>query len=196
MIITPSGPTDLASTRRSGIASRVSANSRFPAPRMIGDTHQVIHVDEVAVGQGLHEAGAAVDEDVGALLLLELGHLLGEVALDKVRVPLERFAERGGDDVLGHAVELLGLPVLVGLPGPRLGEVLVGHAAEQQRVARRQLIALELVSVPAAVEGERPGSSRGTWVFPGPFITPSAVRNSDTTTRPICRSSLRGTRLH
>jgi hypothetical protein len=86
------------------IASRVSANSRFPAPRMIGDTHQVIHVDEVAVGQGLHEAGAAVDEDVGALLLLELGHLLG-------RSPLTRCAFHSSGSRSVEETTYLGMPL-------------------------------------------------------------------------------------
>src|SRR5581483_281137 len=130
--------------------------------------HQAVDIDEIVGGKRLHQAGAAVDHDVAAVLLLELAHLLDNVAVEQVRVvPLQRLTERRGDDVLGHAVEPVGEPLLVRPSGPRSSEPLVGHPAEQQRVACHQLVELEPVAVLAAVELERPTIARSARVHAG-----------------------------
>ena len=76
------------------------------------------------------------------------------VASDDVGVVPFRVGERAGDDVLGHAVVLVGQGALV--PGPGAGEALVGPAADQQRRGAERLVELVLLAILAAVELEGP----------------------------------------
>src|SRR5690606_26090957 len=51
-----------------------------------GVDHQVVLVDEVVLGELVTDLGAAVDHDLAALLLLDLGNLLSQITLDQTGV--------------------------------------------------------------------------------------------------------------
>ena len=118
------------------------------------EDHHAQLVDEVVLDQRLHELGAAVDDDVGVDIVLELGDLGRDVALEHGGVVPLGLVERRGDDVLRHRVELVGELALA--PGPGVGEAFVGAAPDQEAVGRHRLLELELVAVVAAVELEAP----------------------------------------
>src|ERR1700716_73087 len=107
-------------------------------------------VGEAPGGELVGQFAAAEGDQVPAVLALEASHALGEVALDQRRVPLERFFQGPGGDVLGDAVHPLGETGVVGDIGPAAGEPLVDPASEQERVRGQELI--ELVPFPLALE--------------------------------------------
>src|SRR5215218_4818474 len=69
----------------------------LPAPHNYGKDHEPVLVYEVVFQRRVDEISAAVDQDVLAGLLLELGNLLRYVLLDQACVPLERFFQGGGE---------------------------------------------------------------------------------------------------
>src|SRR2546428_12724574 len=110
-------------------------------------------VGEAVSGKLVGELAAAEGDQVPAVLALEAGRALGEVALDQRRVPLEGFLQGPGGDVLGDAVHPLGEAGVVGDGGPDAGEALVDLASEQERIRGQELI--ELVPFALALE-DRP----------------------------------------
>ena len=62
-------------------------------------------IDEIALEQGLEEVAAAVDLNLAAILCLELRDLLGNVALEQVRVVPGDLFERPRSDELRPDVE-------------------------------------------------------------------------------------------
>src|SRR5262249_25149075 len=100
-----------------------------------------VFVDQVVRQQPVHECTAAVDEEVLAGLLFQVGDCVGDVALEQRAVPLEWFSQRGRGDELGQAVHPVGERV-ARPPRPGRGELLVGDPAEQKRAAREQLLGL------------------------------------------------------
>jgi len=95
---------------------------------------------------------AAVDQDVLAGLLLELGYPFGDVSLDEGRVdPLQRLFQGRGDDVLEVAVHPIGVALLVGGGRPGGGENFVGHPSQQEGVGRGRLVELVLPHLVAPV---------------------------------------------
>jgi hypothetical protein len=104
---TPS-PTVLESTSRRCFLSLVSPKRRLPLPQHDREHDQPQLVDEVALRQRLHELRAAVHDDVPVDLALHARGRLADVAAQHRRVVPLRLAERGGDHVLGHGVELVG----------------------------------------------------------------------------------------
>src|SRR5436309_12957436 len=99
-------------------------------------------VREALGGELGGELAAAEGDQVPAVLALEAGHALGEVALDQRRVPVEGFFEGPGSDVLGDAVHALSEAGLVGDGGPDAGEALVDLAPEQECVRSKARIEL------------------------------------------------------
>src|SRR5439155_10597766 len=85
--------------------------------------------------------------------LLQHADLFGEVALQHRRVVPLRVLEGLRDDELRHRVHLL--PERAGAlhRRPRLREALVGHPAQELRVARLQLVELEAPALVADLEG-------------------------------------------
>ncbi|MNN32772.1 hypothetical protein D3C81_1465040 [compost metagenome] len=81
-----------------------------------------------------HQLGAALGQQVGAVLLLERAYGVDEVALQCMTVvPIQRIGAMGGH-VLGHRVEQVG-DVVVGLglyPWPVGREDVVGATSQQQ----------------------------------------------------------------
>ena len=72
-------------------------------------------VDEVVLHQRAVELAGAEFQDAPAGLLLQLGNLVGDIAFDQRRVPLEWRFERPRGDVFGEAVDPVGYsPPLVG----------------------------------------------------------------------------------
>src|SRR5258705_1364796 len=106
--------------------------------------------------QRLHEPGAAVDDDVAVLLLPQLSDFLHDVALQHRRVVPLGLIQSRGDDILGHAVELVGELAFPRWPG--LGKALVGHAPQQQGLGRERFVELELVALVSAADLEAPTS--------------------------------------
>jgi len=96
-----------------------------------------------------------VDDDVPVHVLLQLRDVLGEIAAEHGRVVPLGVRQRRRDDVLGHAVELVGELTIPRRPG--LGEALIGHPAQQQRLGLQGLVELELVSLVATIDLETPG---------------------------------------
>src|SRR5438093_13650731 len=99
-------------------------------------------VREALGGELGGELAAAEGDQVPAVLALEAGHTLGEVALDQRRVPVEGFFEGPGSDVLGNTVHPLGEAGVVGDGGPDADETLVDLSPEQERVRGQELIEL------------------------------------------------------
>ena len=62
------------------------------------------------------------------------------------------------DDVLRHAVHLVGEADRIAALGPRRGEALVRHAPEEQCLGAERLVELELVTLGAALEAEGPAA--------------------------------------
>src|SRR5438093_11558017 len=110
-------------------------------------------VREALGGELGGELAAAEGDQVPAVLALEAGHALGQVALDQRRVPLEGFLEGPGSDILGDTVHPLSEAGVVGDGGPDAGEALVDLTPEQERVRGQELI--ELVPLALALE-DRP----------------------------------------
>src|SRR3981081_4453183 len=106
------------------------------------------------LNQRLHERGAAVDNDVAALLLPQLPDLLDEVPLQYPRVVPLGLIQGRGDDVLGHAVELVGKLAVSRWPG--CGETFVRHPSQQQCLGREGFVELELVALLSAADFEAP----------------------------------------
>ena len=104
--------------------------------------------------QGLDEARAAVNLDLGAVLCLQRRHVVGDVARDQRGVvPVDLF-ERRRSHMLAGAVEMVGDRALVVRPVRR--EDLVGPPAEQQLVGARlghllHHLVVEVVDRPPAV---------------------------------------------
>ena len=132
------------------------AEEALAASEHDGEDHQPELVDEVVLDQRLHEPGAAVDDDVAVLLLLQLRDFLHDVALQHRRVVPLGLIQGRGDDVLGHVVELVGELAVPRRPG--LGKALVGHAPQQQGLGRERFVELELVALVAAADLEAPAS--------------------------------------
>src|SRR6266536_1837698 len=57
--------------------------------------HEPVLIDQLVRHQRVHERAAAVDEDVVAGLLLQVGGRVDDVALEECRLPLERLVQRG-----------------------------------------------------------------------------------------------------
>ena len=106
-----------------------------------------------------------------------------EVSAEDVRVRPLRILEGRRDDVLGHAVELVG-ELAVPLR-PRCGEPLVGDTAEQERLGVERLLELELPALLALSDLERPTAVLEVLAPPGSSMTPSSDTNSVTTIRPM-----------
>jgi hypothetical protein len=104
----------------------------------------------------LHEPRAAGDEDVTRELLLQLADFLSEIALEHRRAVPLGVLEGRRDDELGHLVHLLPELARAVHCRPGLGKALIRHTPEKLRVARHQLVELELVALVTAVELERP----------------------------------------
>src|SRR5215211_9265367 len=95
--------------------------------------------------ESLHQRGAAVNDDGAALPLAQAADFLHEVTAEDRRVaPLGR-AQGRRDDVLGHAVELVGEFSRPRRPGG--GESLIGPAPQQQRLRLEGLVYLELIAL-------------------------------------------------
>ena len=77
-----------------------SPKRRFPRPRRSGENPQVAAIDQPVLDQGLEQIGAAVNLELGAVLLLEALDLRNDVILDEVRRLPVGALEGGGDDVL------------------------------------------------------------------------------------------------
>src|SRR5919197_381013 len=69
--------------------------------------HQAVFVYELMPSQGLNQLGAAGNQNVAAGLLLELGHLVDNVAAQDRGVVPVCFLQRTGDDVLRHRIHPL-----------------------------------------------------------------------------------------
>src|SRR5439155_1351319 len=133
----------------------------------------------------LDELGASRDQDVSVELLLQLADLFGEVAVDHRRVVPLGVLQRRRDDELRNRVHLL--PELAGAVHrrPRLRESFVGLATEELRLARHQLVELELVALFAAVEPERPAPALGKLIARAiNHLGLPAVHDASLTTRP------------
>jgi hypothetical protein len=85
--------------------------------------------------QRLDEAGAAVHRELRAVVRLQRGDVLGDVALDERGVVPFDPVERGRGDVLAHGVQLVRDRALV--VRPMRGEDLVRAAPEHQLVRPR-----------------------------------------------------------
>src|SRR5215510_10686456 len=118
------------------------------------EDHQAQLVYQVVLDQRLDEPATAVDHDVAARRSSQPGDLLDHVASEHRRVVPLGPVERGGDDVLGHAVELVRELALPRWPGR--GKSLVGHTSQQKRLGVEGLIQLELVAGLATIELEGP----------------------------------------
>jgi hypothetical protein len=90
-------------------------------------------VNEVVLHQRAVQLAGAVLQDVLAGLLLQLGHLLGDVAFDQGCVPPEWLWDGPRGDVLGKAVDPVG-EIITRPERPCLREALVGHPPQQQGV--------------------------------------------------------------
>jgi hypothetical protein len=132
------------------------AEQPLPAAEDHREHHEAQLVDEPVLEQALDELGTAVDDDLAVGLVSQPRDRLGQVALEHRRVVPLRVLQGRGDDVLRHLVE----PVreLAVARRPRLGEPLVGPAAEQQRVRGHRLVELELVPLVAASDLEGPAA--------------------------------------
>lgn len=62
---------------------------------------EVVFVDQVVVVERAHQGGAAVDEDVPAVLAFELGQRRYDFAVEGAGVPRELPVQRGRGDQLG-----------------------------------------------------------------------------------------------
>src|SRR5215469_1518565 len=127
---------------------QVTGNRAVPEqPLARADQHRVDHepvfIDESVLPQRVDKRCTAVDKDVAVVLLLELGHLKGDVARDDRAVPPRRLGERGRHDELRHGVHARAeVPRGFFHRLPRGSEPVVGDPAEQQRVAGLQLVEL------------------------------------------------------
>src|SRR5262249_2685889 len=101
----------------------------LPAAEEDREDHQVVAIDQLVVHQGLEHIGAAVNLELGSVLLLEALDLRNDVALDEVRRPPVGALERGGDDVLGGPVQWASALFVAGVR-PIGSEDVVGLAAE------------------------------------------------------------------
>ena len=106
------------------------------------EDHEAVLVHEVVGHQRVEERATAGDEQRPAVTLPELLNLLDDVAADERAVRPFELAQRRRDDVLGHAVDLVGHRAFS--LRPRTGETLVGHAAEQMRLSLEHLAELEV----------------------------------------------------
>src|SRR5262249_11222189 len=179
----------------------------LPGPEKERVDDEPVLVDESKPRELVDDLTAAVDEQVVPRLVLELLNRRPEVALDDRRVPL-RPAQRSRRDELRHRVHLAA--ELSGLRfhrRPRGGEALVGDAAEDERVARVEVLLLEVGQLIVPV-GRRPGgvlddaverdvdgelelshatnsSSRSASSCTSLFATRVSGANGSTTTRPF-----------
>jgi uncharacterized protein YciI len=96
--------------------------------------HQPELIDEAVLDQPAHQLGAPDHVDVGAVLLLQRGDCLVDVAFEHPRVlQLERVRERRRRHVLRLRVQRLGDHLLLlGRLRPVRGEDLVRAASEQE----------------------------------------------------------------
>jgi hypothetical protein len=126
-----------------------------PRPEDHREDHQPKLVDEAVLQQPVNERPAPGHEDDSVDLFLEPRHFLGDVTPEECGVVPVHLVERARDHVLRHLVHLVREAGLVGSPGPRCGEALVGHSPQQERLRFERLV--ELVRVLACVaEVERP----------------------------------------
>ena len=121
------------------------------------EDHQPVLIDQPVLGQGVHQLGAALDEQVAAGLVLDRRDLGRDVAAQHGGVAPGRFAGRQGAryDVLMDAVHPLA-EVIAAHARPRRGEPLVGDPAEQERPGLEQFLVLELIAFRAAVKVKGP----------------------------------------
>src|SRR5581483_2703045 len=96
----------------------------------------------------------AVNNDVTVVLLLERRDVANHVTTQHGGVVPLRVLQGGGDDVLGHRVELVRHLALEVRPDG--SKAVVGAATEQQRARGHRLVELVLVALRAAREGVGP----------------------------------------
>ena len=127
-VITTPAPVGVASTSRSLACGPSAANIRCPAPEHDRVHEQQQLVDEVLGEQRPQQRAAAQEREAGAV-----GQRLdrGDVGQQHGVRPDQRLGERCRDDELAARVQPRRERV-VGAPGPRAVEELVGAAAEQQ----------------------------------------------------------------
>src|SRR3954453_2221439 len=115
---------------------------------------QVEGIDEVVLDQRLRKLRATVNEDVSLVPLLEIPHLLDDIAAENRRVLPLGILQRRRDDVLRHRVEVVGELALEMWPTRR--KSLVGDPPEQLRVGGHGLVDLELIACRTAGEAVGP----------------------------------------
>jgi len=145
-----------------------------------GVDHQEILVDQVGDHERPDQLATSHDCEIAGRTALELRDRFGGVAVEQDRVrPRQRPGERARGDVFGGRVDPVRVGV-IGLTWPVCVEVLVGLAAQQQRLASlavpSAIFAAITSSLPATAHppcSNPPSvSSHGR---PGACITPSSV---------------------
>src|SRR6266436_1719114 len=159
-------PHDLRRLQSQALLRRSVSEQTLPLAEYHRIDHQPKLVQEVVLEEPLHQGGAAVNDDWSVVPFAQTVHLLREITAEDSRVAPFGRGQGRGDDVFGHAVELIREFSLPRRPGG--GESLIGLAAEEERLRLEGFVDLELIALVPAIDLERPAgvlellaSSRG-----------------------------------
>src|SRR5512132_290839 len=134
------------------------AEEALALPQRHREDHQPVLVDQPVRVERADDVAAAVDQDVLPGLLLQRRYLFREISLEQRPVPGQGLCQAPRRDVLGQRVHADGEVAFALLHRwPRGREALEGHAPEQERVAREELIGLVLGQLVVEV-GVRPAA--------------------------------------
>jgi len=102
--------------------------------------HEPVFIDESMLHQRSYQPAAAYDRDDAPGLLLEFSHFLRNVSFDHGRVVPFGLPECSRNDVLGHAVQLVGdSELVIGAGGPGGGEDVISGSPEEYGIGFENL---------------------------------------------------------
>src|SRR5260221_2609378 len=104
-------------------------------------------VHKAMLEHGVRQLAHAILQQALAWRLLELLNFLSNIPLDERSVPLQRFLQGSGRDILWHTVYLVRHFPLSGRPD--FGEALVGLLTHQERVWHEQKLVEVLLNIRA-----------------------------------------------